>query len=62
MPPGQMTGQPVPAGLTSKNVFGFGMRIVNGLVVHDEGVDFTCLVVASGLRINIEQCQIDLRA
>jgi hypothetical protein len=38
------------------------MRVVNGFVVHDEGVDLLGLVVVSGLRINIEQCQMDLRA
>jgi hypothetical protein len=38
------------------------MRIVNGLVVHDEGVDFPGLVVVVRLRINIEECQINLRA
>lgn len=62
MPPGQTTTQPLPAGLTSKNVFGFGMRVVNGFLVHDEGVELPGFVMVSRLRINIEQCQIDLRA
>jgi len=38
------------------------MRVVNGFVAHDEGIELPGFVMVSRLRINIEQCRIDIRA
>jgi hypothetical protein len=45
-------------GSTAEDIFCFGMRVVDGLVAHDVGVDLTRLVVVLGFRIDIQQRQI----
>ena len=54
--------QPVTVRLAVKNAFGFGMRVVDGFVVHDDGEDFSRLIVVGRLGIHIEQRQIHLGA
>jgi hypothetical protein len=53
---------PVTVRLAIKNASGFGMGVVDGFVVHDDGEDFSRLVVVGGLGIHTEQRQIHLGA